>query len=345
MLTTAIVILNWNGKSYLQQFLPALIKNTKDKGAFIVVADNASTDDSVEFIKTGFPSIRLLILEQNYGFAKGYNKALARISADYYVLLNSDVEVTENWLTPLLEHLNTNANIVACQPKIISFANRTCFEHAGASGGYIDKYGFPFCRGRIFSNVEQDNGQYDTIANIFWATGACLMIRAKEYWNTGGLDDEFFAHMEEIDLCWRLRSRGKQIVCIPQSTVYHIGGGTLNAENPRKTYLNFRNSLLLLYKNLPQNILRKTLFIRFLFDYLAAFQLLISGKYANAKMVRKARKDYHKMKTDFAAKRLENLQNTTGQSIPEIYPKSIVIQYYLRGKKRFCDLLFKNPQK
>ncbi|MBP6260021.1 MAG: glycosyltransferase family 2 protein, partial [Paludibacter sp.] len=249
---TAVVILNWNGEKFLNQFLPVLLRNTQLPGVDIYVADNASTDNSLSLIEEQFPTVKTLLLDKNYGFAGGYNKALAQINADYFVLLNSDVEVTENWLQPLLNYMNENADVAACQPKIKSFYNRDYFEHAGASGGFIDYLGFPFCRGRVVGTAEMDRGQYDTVIDVFWATGACLLIRSELYNQVGGLDDEFFAHMEEIDLCWRLKGQGFRIVCIPQSEVYHVGGGTLQVEHPHKTYLNFRNNLLMLYKNLPQ---------------------------------------------------------------------------------------------
>ena len=340
-MTTAIVILNWNGAKYLKEFLPILIKNTTRKDTSIIVADNASTDSSLTVLKELFPSVQTIVLYKNYGFAGGYNKALAQIKADCYVLLNSDVEVTPNWLEPLIAYMSEFENVAACQPKILSYTNRTHFEHAGAAGGYIDRFGFPFCRGRVMSSTEEDKGQYDTTADIFWATGACLMIRADIYWQVGGLDEEFFAHMEEIDMCWRLKSRGYRISCIPKSQVYHIGGGTLNAESPHKTYLNFRNNLLMLYKNLPVNILNKTMNWRFLFDYMAAFQLFITGKPKNAMSVYKARKDFKRMLPDFEIKRNENLLNTTSSNESDIYQGSIVLEYFLKNKKTFSSIVDK----
>ena len=308
---TAVVILNWNGEKFLNQFLPVLLRNTQLPGVDIYVADNASTDNSLSLIEEQFPTVKTLLLDKNYGFAGGYNKALAQINADYFVLLNSDVEVTENWLQPLLNYMNENADVAACQPKIKSFYNRDYFEHAGASGGFIDYLGFPFCRGRVVGTAEMDRGQYDTVIDVFWATGACLLIRSELYNQVGGLDDEFFAHMEEIDLCWRLKGQGFRIVCIPQSEVYHVGGGTLQVEHPHKTYLNFRNNLLMLYKNLPQKSLHKIMRWRKLFDYAAAFQLFVTGKPQNAKSVLKARKDFKKMLPGFVDKRIENLSLAT----------------------------------
>ena len=340
-MTTAIVILNWNGSAYLKQFLPFLIERTQLPRVEIIVADNASTDDSLELLKSSFPSVRQIVFDENYGFASGYNKALELVEADYFVLLNSDVEVAENWLQPMLSYMNAHEEVAACQPKIRSFHHRDYFEHAGAAGGFIDRFGYPFCRGRVFGEVERDNGQYDRIQDVFWASGACLLIRAKDYQSAGALDDDFFAHMEEIDLCWRLKSRGRKIVCIPESIVYHVGGGTLNVEHPRKTYLNFRNNLLLLYKNIPEKHLSKIMFTRFCLDYLAAFQLLVSGKMQNAKSVFEARRDYKKMKKDFVQKRKDNLNNTTFDAYSELFLRSIVFQYYVKGKKYYSQLMKK----
>ena len=337
-MTTAIVILNWNGEKYLQQFLPILTKYTPDTDVEIIVADNASTDSSLQVMKDYFPAIRTIVLDRNYGFAGGYNKALEQVDADYYVLLNSDVEVTDNWLSPMLNFMNENENVAACQPKIRSYYNRTSFEHAGASGGFIDQYGFPFCRGRVFGVVEEDKGQYDDYIDVFWATGACLMVRSKVFWKVGGLDSEFFAHMEEIDLCWRLKSRGYRVVCVPGSIVYHIGGGTLHVDSPHKIYLNFRNNLLLLYKNLPTDLLRRTMFWRRIFDYSAAFQFILTGKFQNAKSVFRARSDYKKMLPDFLEKRNENILYSTNLNIAEIYLDSIVFSYFLKNKRTYNSL-------
>lgn len=338
-MTVSVVILNWNGENYLQKFLPLLIENTKLPDVEIIVADNASTDNSMTMLKTEFPGVRTILLDKNYGFAGGYNKVLEQVEADYFVLLNSDVEVAPHWLEPMLEYMQANERVAACQPKIRSYMQPDYFEHAGAAGGFIDSFGFPFCRGRIFADVEKDNGQYDTVNKVFWASGACLMIRSELYRRVGGLDDEFFAHMEEIDLCWRLNSRGFHVACVPQSVVYHIGGGTLNAESPHKTYLNFRNNLLMLYKNLPNNVLKKTMFWRFIFDYAAAFQLYITGKKQNALSVFKARSDFKRMLPRFADKRKENILHATNDCKSLIFHKSIVIAYYLKGKKSFESLI------
>lgn len=336
---TAIVILNWNGAHHLEQFLPILLKHTSSAMGAVYVADNGSTDHSVALLEDKFKEVRIIRFDKNYGFAGGYNRALAQIEADYYVILNSDVEVTENWLSPLIDYLEHHQDAAACQPKILSYHNRNHFEHAGAAGGFIDYLGYPFCRGRILAHVEEDKGQYDTIRDVFWASGACLVIRAAIFHQTGGFDDDFFAHMEEIDLCWRLRSRNHRIVCIPQSKIYHVGGGTLQVEHPQKTYLNFRNNLLMLYKNLPSSRLFSILLMRFFLDYLAVFQLLITGKPKNAWAVLQARMAYRKMRPLFKQKRRTNLESATNPHIPEIIPKSIIVNYYLKGKKIFRELI------
>ena len=273
---TSIVILNWNGRQMLHDYLPSILANSQ--GAEVIVADNASTDESLSLLRKEFPAVRCIQLDKNYGFAEGYNQALRQVEADYYVLLNSDVEVTPGWLTPMTSYLEAHPEVAACQPKIRSLTRRTHFEYAGACGGFIDKLGYPYCRGRLFDTVEEDKGQYDSICSVMWATGAALFIRSKCYWEAGGLDGSFFAHQEEIDLCWRLHLRGYDIVCIPQSIVYHLGGGTLPKDNPRKTYYNFRNNLLLLHKNLPESRFRQVLFLRFFLDALASLIFLLRGQ-------------------------------------------------------------------
>ncbi len=341
MIKVAIVILNWNGKGFLEQFLPVLVASTKYEGAKIIIADNASTDNSIEYLNTAFPQIKTLILDKNYGFAGGYNKALEQIKAEYYVLLNSDVEVTEGWLDPLIEYLDANKDVVACQPKIRAFQSKNKFEHAGAAGGFIDYLGFPFCRGRVLGETEEDTGQYNSICDVFWATGACLVIRSDIFWKVGALDETFFAHMEEIDLCWRINARGHRIVCVPQSTVYHVGGGTLGVESPHKTYLNFRNNLLMLYKNLPQQSLSKVMKWRRFLDYLAAFQMFLSGKSQNAAAVLKARKDFKTMQPDFVQKRNENILYATRTNCDEMIKTSIIVAYYFKNKKKFSQIVSK----
>ncbi len=334
----AIVILNYNGKHYLENFLDSVVLYSTNENIGIFVADNASTDDSITFLKEKYPLIKCILLEENYGFAGGYNKALQQIDAEYFILLNSDVEVTENWIGTIINYMDSHLEVAACQPKILSYNQREMFEHAGASGGFIDKLGYPFCRGRLFTKIEKDSGQYNNIIDIFWATGACLVIRKSDFWNVGGFDNDFFAHMEEIDLCWRLRSRGRVLRCVPQSVVYHVGGGTLSTENPQKTYLNFRNNLLMLYKNLPQNQLTKILVIRFFLDFVALLQMLWGGKFKNALKVSKAHQDFLRMKKDFSSKRKENLAATINPYPKEILRKSIIFQYYIKRKRKYSDI-------
>lgn len=338
-MSVAVVILNWNGRDMLAKYLPSVVEFSSLPGVEIVVADNGSTDDSLDYLSEKFPMVRQIILPENYGFAEGYNRALRQINADYFVLLNSDVEVTANWLSPLYNYLEAHEEVVACQPKIRSVVNPEYFEHAGAAGGFLDKYAYPFCRGRIFSEVEKDEGQYDTVKEVFWATGACLFIRAKDYFDAGGLDGTFFAHMEEIDLCWRLRSRGKQIVCHPESVVYHYGGGTLNVDSPRKTFLNFRNNLLMIYKNQSEKTLFKILFVRFFLDLLAAMMFLVKMDWENFKSVLKAIVEFYCIKAKYKAKREENLSLQIEQNVVERWNGSIVWAFYAKKVKKFSDLI------
>ncbi len=332
----AIVILNWNGAEMLRRFLPSVISSSAD--AEIVVADNGSTDHSLSVMRENFSDVRVIELGENHGFAEGYNRALSQIESEYYLLLNSDVRVENGWTTPLLEYMDAHPEVAACQPKIRCEWAPEMFEYAGACGGYIDKWGYPYCRGRIMGTVEHDNGQYNDIAPVFWATGAALMIRSKDYWDAGGLDGRFFAHQEEIDLCWRLRSRGRGIVCIPQSKVYHLGGGTLPQGSPRKTFLNFRNNLLLLYKNLPEQELSHVLRIRFWLDYLAALQMLLSGQWKSARAVWQARREFHKVLPEYEASRKENLVKSTQKNIPEQASFSLLWKYYALRRKTFSQL-------
>ena len=334
----AVVILNWNGRKHLQQFLPSVLQHTPSELAEIIVADNASTDDSLAFLQENYPTIERIVLDKNYGFAEGYNRALAKLQHKYLILLNSDVEVTANWIEPLYHYLEANPNTAACQPKIKAYYRKTHFEHAGAAGGFIDCYGYPYCRGRILHEVEADTQQYDSVQSIFWATGAALFIRNQAFNEVGKLDGRFFAHMEEIDLCWRLKSRGYDIVCIPQSTVYHLGGGTLQTSSPFKTYLNFRNNLLMLYKNLSDAELVKVMRIRRLLDYVAALQMVLKGDLKNAQAVRRARKDYYKMRTEMQKDRTENLAQCTTVSIREKSKVSILYRYYLLGLHTFAQI-------
>ena len=331
----SIVILNWNGAEMLRKFLPSVIAHSEGEGIEVCVADNASTDNSLEVMRTEFPDVRLILLDRNYGFAEGYNRALAEVDAEYSLLLNSDVEVAEGWLTPMLTYMDTHPEVAACQPKIRSWHRREEFEHAGACGGYMDKYGYPFCRGRMMDTVEVDAGQYDTVVPVFWATGAALLVRTVDYREAGGLDARFFAHMEEIDLCWRLRSRGRGIVCIPQSVVFHVGGATLNKSNPRKTYLNFRNNLLMLYKNLPEEELHPVMRVRWCLDMLAAVQYLLKGEWGNVRAVFRARRDYADMRASYQSIRSENLSKTVCPTQPERYPWSLLWRYYVRRKRTF----------
>lgn len=334
----SVVILNWNGSDMLRTFLPSVLAYSDE--AEICVADNGSTDDSVEMLSREFPSVRLILLEQNYGFAEGYNKALQQVDAEYVVLLNSDVEVSEHWLQPLVTYLDAHPEVAACQPKIRSQRQKEYFEYAGASGGFMDAWGYPFCRGRIMQVVEEDRGQYDEVTPVFWATGAALFIRRRDYEQAGGLDGRFFAHMEEIDLCWRLRSRGRNIVCIPQSVVYHVGGATLKKENPRKTYLNFRNNLLMLYKNLPQPELDRVMRMRAFLDCVAAVSFLLQGSWANARAVMNARREYKKLCSSFLPSREENLRQSVQPVIPEQMKGSILWNLYVKRRKFFSQLPF-----
>lgn len=292
---TAVIILNWNGAQMLRTYLPSVIAHTK--GAEIIVADNGSTDDSLEVLHKEFPSVKTIVLDTNYGFAEGYNKAIEQVESEYVVLLNSDVEVTEGWLSPLLDYMTAHPEVAAVQPKIRAWRERDRFEHAGAAGGYLSWLGYPYCRGRRFGRVEQDHGQYDTIAEIDWTTGACMCVRTSVYKECGGLDAAFFAHQEEIDLCWRMRNKGWKLACIPQSVVYHLGGGSLSYDNPRKTFLNFRNNLLMIYKNrrFPWIVLS----LRFFLDYAAAAMFLATGKKGSAKAVYEARKEYKRMRKNY----------------------------------------------
>lgn len=338
--SAAIVILNWNGASMLRRFLSSVLSHTPSELATVIVADNGSTDDSLAVLATDFPTVEVIRLERNYGFAEGYNQALKRVGEDYayYLLLNSDVETPENWLQPLLEYMDAHPDVAACQPKLRAEHTRTHFEYAGAAGGYIDTLGYPFCRGRIFDIVEEDCGQYDSVADVFWATGAALLIRSKTFWEVGSLDGRFFAHQEEIDLCWRLRSRGYRIVCVPQSVVYHVGGGTLPKENPRKTFLNFRNNLLLLYKNLPERRLCRVLFMRFWLDALASFVFLLKGEGRSFLAVWQGRGAFRRMKADFVADRAANVKAAVVDPIPEMLDGSLLFNYYFKGKKTFSAL-------
>lgn len=335
----AIVILNWNGAKMLQQYLPSVLRYSRDE-ATVIVADNASTDISLELLYTHFrEDCRVIELEKNWGFAEGYNKALSKVDADYYLLLNSDIEVTHHWLTPLIEFMDAHDDVAACQPKLLSVSDKDSFEYAGACGGFLDRYGYPFCRGRLFETVESDKGQYDVTSDVLWATGAALMIRSKDYWDVGGLDGRFFAHNEEIDLCWRLRIRGRRVCCVPDSFVYHVGGGTLPKSNPMKTYLNFRNNLTMLYKCLPDEELKPVMRMRWFLDYLAAWEmLLLKRNWGDFRAVYRARRAFKRWRKDFDADREVIQRSRVLPFVPERRPFSLLWQYYVKGRKTYSAL-------
>lgn len=332
----AVVILNWNGRKFLEQFLPFVLASTYQNKK-IIVADNASTDDSVQFVSRMYPSIEIIQNEANEGFARGYNLALQKTSADYFVLLNSDVEVTPGWIEPMIDLLESNKKIAASQPKILSFHDKTKFEYAGASGGWIDKFGYPFARGRVFDECETDNGQYDDAEPCFWASGACLFIRASLYHDIGGLDEYFFAHQEEIDLCWRLQLAGHLIYVQPSSVVYHVGGGTLPKGNSRKTFLNFRNNLIMMYKNLPMPAAFFTIWLRLLLDAIAAWKALLSGDGGSFIAIVRAHRYFagwilsHRKKSVFPASKHRLLLGR--------YNGSVVWAYFIKKKKRFSEIV------
>jgi GT2 family glycosyltransferase len=327
-LKTAVVILNYNGVNHLETFLPSVVKYTPD--AEIWVADNGSSDCSVSFLQTNFPTVNILRLEENLGFAGGYNHALRHIHAGIYVLLNSDVEVSTNWLPPLIERLSSDELLAACQPKIRSFLDKEYFEYAGAAGGFLDKWGYPFCRGRLFRHCERDEGQYDIYAEVFWATGACLAIKSKLFHEENGFDPVFFAHMEEIDLCWRLKNNGYKVACEPASVVYHLGGGTLNTGNPHKTYLNFRNSLLMLYKNLPAGVALRKILIRLVLDGFSGINYIFLGKWKDCLAIIKAHFSFYRL--------IGSVQKHKKANERWLWPHSFVYYYFLRRKRKFSEL-------
>ena len=336
----SIVILNWNGSHHLRRFLPSVVKFSSYDWAEIVVADNHSDDDSCSVVKDEFPSVQFLQLDQNYGFAEGYNRALKNNHAEYLLLLNSDVEVTENWLQPLIKMMDADSLIGACQPKILQLGQSGKFEYAGASGGFIDCYGFPFCRGRIINVEEMDLGQYDHPISVFWASGAAVLVRGKYWHESGGFDADFWAHMEEIDLCWRMKNRGYKIVVCPESKVFHLGGGSLAYGSPQKVFLNFRNNLFLLYKNLPQRMFFKTLFIRMLLDGVAAVQFLLTGQAKAFVKVLKAHIEFYKSLKSLSVKRNELLAKVTMINHPEVYAHSLIFNFFIRRKRTFTSLNF-----
>lgn len=334
MPNVAVVILNWNGTKFLRQYLPFVVDYTL-ASADVYVIDNASTDDSVEYIREHYPQVKLVINDENYGFAKGYNEGLKHIDAEYYCLLNSDVEVTPDWVDSLIEFMDNNKEVAVCQPKLLSYLHKDEFEYAGAAGGFIDKYGYPFCRGRLFSTMEKDEGQYDDIAELFWATGACMFVRSDVYHSLGGLDDDFFTHMEEIDFCWRVKNAGYKVMCFPQSKVYHYGGGTLKTGSPQKTFYNFRNNLIMLYKNLPANRLFPVFCMRFIYDIIAALRFLLDNGKNDFIAVFKAHISFLATFKTSMNKR-KQLQHPT--FISKMYKKDIIIQYFFLKKKKYTDL-------
>lgn len=325
MKQAAVIILNWNGLALLQEFLPSVCANTPSDLADVVVADNGSTDGSVEWLKTHYPDVLLLEMKENHGYARGYNLAIEQLPHPYVVLLNSDVEATPGWLQPLIDFCETHPDVGACQPKLLAYRDKKAFEYAGAAGGFLDKYGYPYCRGRIFFSIENDEGQYDTPAEIFWATGACLFIRREVYLKAGGLDESFFAHMEEIDLCWRVKLLGYKIYTVPQSSMYHLGGATLSASEPRKTYLNFRNNLLMLYKNLPRGEGRWLLIIRRLLDTIALARYIAAGEWQHARAVWVAHCHFRKERNRYHEQPRTNLLKETPEG-----RRNIVVDYFIR---------------
>lgn len=333
MAHVAVVILNWNGREFLRKFLPSVLAHSQEV-AEVIVADNASTDSSIEFLQENFPGVRIIGNIINGGFAKGYNDALAEVEADYFVLLNSDIEVTACWIEPVIEMMEKDPSIAACQPKLRSYSQPEKFEYAGAAGGFIDKYGYPFCRGRIFQEIETDHGQYDDEHEIFWSTGACMFVRADLYKQFGGLDEDFFAHMEEIDFCWRLKNGGYKIMYCPASVVYHVGGGTLPKASWQKTYLNFRNNLALLYKNLPHHLMLPVFAVRFPLDGVAAFKFLMDGSFRDFYAVLRAHLHFYRHLPRLRKKR----KLTVKTLVHGVYDGSLLKEFYLRKKTLFSQL-------
>ena len=336
----AIVILNWNGRNYLQQFLPSVMA-TSYNNYEVIVADNGSADDSITFLKQYYPAVRIIVLPQNAGYAKGYNDALKQVEADYYILLNSDVAVQPGWVTPVIQLMETDARIGACQPKILMEQNRSLFEYAGAAGGWIDCLGYPFARGRVFDSCEEDKGQYDDAALVFWASGAAMFVRAAVYHACGGLDEYFFAHMEEIDFCWRIQLAGYRVMVCPGSVVYHVGGGSLPKGNPRKVYLNFRNNLIMLFKNLPTGQLVWKLPLRLLMDGLAALKALFTGDAAYFMAVLKAHAGF--VKWCLLKRGLSIMPVSRKGELHGWLSKSIVWAYFVEGKRKFSEIMGDKP--
>ena len=336
MKPVAVIILNWNGEKLLREFLPSVVANTDTSIADVIVADNGSTDGSRELLRKEFPQVKLLEFDENLGFAGGYNRALRETGYRYTLLLNSDVETPAGWLTPLHDFMEAHPDAAACQPKILSYKQKEKFEYAGAAGGFIDRNGYPYCRGRIFDTVEDDNGQYDTPVEVFWATGAALMVRTDLYEKAGGLDERFFAHMEEIDLCWRLLLMGHTLWCVPPSHVYHLGGGSLPAANPRKTYLNFRNNLLLLHKNLPAADLRGALLRRRLLDTVAWAKFILTLDLPNASAILRAHRDFRRMRREYTTHPPVNL--LTRSADRRTRRPDILLSYFIKRKRHYSQL-------
>lgn len=335
----AIVILNYNGRKYLETFLPSVLAHSV--GYRVYVADNGSTDDSRAFVRAAFPDVALLEMPHNLGFAAGYNEALRHVRAEYYCLLNSDVEVTPGWIEPILSLFDEQPSVAACQPKVLSYHHRQSFEYAGPVGGFIDYLGFPFNRGRIFNTTETDTGQYDDTVPCFWACGACLFVRASVFWEMEGFDGDFFAHMEEIDLCWRLKNAGYEVYACGESSIYHVGGGTLRYETFRKAFLNFRNGLAMLYKNHPRQDLWLNLTKRLLFDGVAGAKFLAEGWPIGCWAVIRAHFNFYCHFRSWHRKRKHLLATRKSVTHPEVYPQSIVLQYFIRGKRTFHALRWK----
>lgn len=334
MAKTAVVILNYNGAQFLEQFLPSVIQYSTE--AEVIVADNASTDGSLDFLNKNYPDLRLIIFNENLGYTGGYNEAINQLDHEYCVLLNSDIEVTPDWIAPIVSFMDNHPEVAACQPKILDFSKKDTFEYAGAAGGYLDFMGFPYCRGRVFDTLEVDLGQYDTIEKLHWATGACMFVRTADFKSAGGLDTDFFAHMEEIDLCWRMRLMGKSLYCIPESKIYHVGGGTLNKLNPRKTYLNFRNNLSLLFKNESLGQLLWKLPFKFCLDWAAAFKFLLSQSGGHAWAVIKAQFDFLLL----LPKNIQKRKRVNHENSKELKNSSFLLpyQFFIKGKKTFDQL-------
>lgn len=331
----AVIILNWNGSRLLREYLPSVVATTDPAIGRVIVVDNGSDDDSLEVLRNEFPEVETIAFDKNLGFAAGYNKAIEMTRYPYTVLLNSDVRTSQGWLRPLYDFMESHPEVGAIQPKLLSDSDPTLFEYAGACGGFIDRNGYPYCRGRIFADCERDNGQYDTVADIFWATGACLMVRSELYLRVGGLDSRFFAHMEEIDLCWRILLSGHSIKAVPDSKVYHLGGGSLPASNPRKTYLNFRNNLLMLHKNLPDSVRAPKLFKRRLLDTIAWAKFVATLDFKNAAAIVRAHRDFARMRRDYNVHPDRNLLSERPDT-----RINILTSYYLKRKRKYSDLLF-----